>query len=58
MCGWLADRFGVSWQICPERVMEIVNSENRAAAGRAFDALMGMRKLDIAAIEKAFSGSS
>ncbi len=38
--------------------MEIVNSENRAVAGRAFDALMGMRKLDIAAIEKAFSGSS
>lgn len=57
MCGWLADRFGVSWQICPERVMEMVNSEDRAAAGRAFDALMGMRKLDIAGIEKAFSGS-
>ena len=57
MCGWLADRFGVSWQICPERVMEMVNSKDRAAAGRAFDALMGMRKLDIAGVEKAYGGS-
>ena len=57
MCGWLADRFGVSWQICPERVMEMVNSKDRAAAGRAFHALMGMRKLDIAGVEKAYGGS-
>jgi predicted 3-demethylubiquinone-9 3-methyltransferase (glyoxalase superfamily) len=55
-CGWLKDRFGVSWQIVPSRISEWMTSQDTAAKDRAFRAVMGMRKLDIAAIEAAFKG--
>jgi len=55
-CGWLKDRFGVSWQIVPEHVPRALASTDRAAANQAMQAMMGMRKIDIAAIEAAVSG--
>ena len=56
-CGWLKDKYGLRWQIVPSHLMrEMAGSQNRAAAARAFAAVMGMVKLDIAAIEKAFKG--
>lgn len=55
-CGWIADRFGLSWQITPKRLIEMIGAEDRAAAGRAFAAMMDMVKIDIAALEAAFAG--
>lgn len=55
-CGWLTDRFGVSWQIVPRRMMELFSAEDQAAAGRAQGAMLQMAKIDIAAIEAAFAG--
>lgn len=53
-CGWLTDRFGVSWQIVPRRLPEMLASPDRAAAGRAMAAMQKMVKLDLAALEAAF----
>ena len=55
-CGWLVDRFGVSWQIVPEALVRMINAEDREAAARAQSAMLEMRKLDIAALEAAFRG--
>ncbi|KAK4171421.1 3-demethylubiquinone-9 3-methyltransferase-domain-containing protein [Triangularia setosa] len=55
-CGWLADKFGVSWQVVPKRLKEMLISEDVAAAGRALMAMMTMKKLDIKGLEKAFKG--
>jgi 2-polyprenyl-6-hydroxyphenyl methylase/3-demethylubiquinone-9 3-methyltransferase len=55
-CGWCKDRWGVSWQITPMALMKAVTDPDAAAAKRAFDAMMTMRKIDIAAIESARRG--
>lgn len=55
-CGWCKDKWGVSWQIVPRVLMAALNDPDRAAAKRAFDAMMEMGKLDIAAIEAARRG--
>ena len=55
-CGWCEDRWGLSWQITPRVLLEATTSHDRAAAKRAFDAMMGMKKIDIAAIEAARRG--
>jgi predicted 3-demethylubiquinone-9 3-methyltransferase (glyoxalase superfamily) len=55
-CGWLKDRFGVSWQIVPAAIAEWLTSKDVRARDRAFAAVMGMKKLDIAQIEAAFRG--
>ncbi|MGH8112649.1 MAG: VOC family protein [Rhodanobacteraceae bacterium] len=55
-CGWCKDRYGLSWQITPRALMEAFTDPNRAAAKRAFDAMMTMKKIDIAAIEAARRG--
>jgi predicted 3-demethylubiquinone-9 3-methyltransferase (glyoxalase superfamily) len=52
-CGWCKDRWGFSWQITPERMLELINGPDRDAARRAMDAMMTMKKIDIAAIESA-----
>ena len=57
-CGWCKDRWGLSWQITPRALTDAVADPDRAAAGRAFEAMMGMRKIDIAAIEAARAGKS
>jgi 2-polyprenyl-6-hydroxyphenyl methylase/3-demethylubiquinone-9 3-methyltransferase len=55
-CGWCQDKWGISWQITPAVLMQAVTDPDRAAAKRAFDAMMRMRKIDIAAIEAARRG--
>ena len=55
-CGWCKDKWGLSWQITPRVLLEAVSDSDRAAAKRAFQAMMGMRKIDIAAIEAARRG--
>ena len=55
-CGWLKDRFGLSWQVVPKAAMEMFTSSDSEAAGRAMNAMLKMKKLDIAALERAFKG--
>jgi predicted 3-demethylubiquinone-9 3-methyltransferase (glyoxalase superfamily) len=57
-CGWLKDRFGLSWQIVPTILGEMMTQPDRAKAKRAADAMMKMVKLDIAALQAAFDGTS
>lgn len=52
-CGWLKDRFGVSWQVVPTRLGELLGSADPAVARRVVEAFMPMRKLDIATLERA-----
>ncbi|OJW75750.1 MAG: hypothetical protein BGO57_07000 [Sphingomonadales bacterium 63-6] len=56
MCGWCKDRWGVSWQITPRALMQAHSHPDGAARARAFQAMMGMKKIDIAAIEAAIAG--
>ena len=53
MCGWLKDRFGVSWQIVPRMMGELIGSSDPARASRVMQAMMKMVKLDIAALQRA-----
>ena len=55
-CGWCKDKWGLSWQITPRALIEATTSADKAAAKRAFDAMMTMQKIDIAAIEAARRG--
>ena len=55
-CGWCRDKWGLSWQITPRVLMEAIADPDPAAAKRAFEAMMTMRKIDIAAIEAAWRG--
>lgn len=56
MCGWAEDRWGFSWRITPRALLDATTSPDRAAAGRAMEAMMGMRRIDVAAIERAVRG--
>ncbi|CAM5453526.1 VOC family protein [Eoetvoesiella caeni] len=55
-CGWCKDKWGLSWQITPRVLTEAFTGADRAAAKRAFDAMMQMKKIDVAAIEAAQRG--
>ena len=57
-CGWCRDRWGLSWQITPRALIAAISDPDPAAAKRAFDAMMTMKKIDIAAIEAARSGGN
>jgi predicted 3-demethylubiquinone-9 3-methyltransferase (glyoxalase superfamily) len=52
-CGWLKDRYGLSWQIVPNRLMELLGDPNRETAGRATQAMLKMQKIDVAKLEEA-----
>ena len=58
MCGWCKDKWGFSWQITPRVLLEAMDSPDRSAAKRAFQAMMPMQKIDIAKIEAAIAGES
>lgn len=56
-CGWVKDRFGLSWQIVPRRLIDLMASADTAKAKRVMDAMMEMKRIDIAAIERAAEGA-
>jgi predicted 3-demethylubiquinone-9 3-methyltransferase (glyoxalase superfamily) len=55
-CGWIKDRYGLSWQIVPRQLMRLIGGADPTRAKRAFDAMMQMKRIDIAAIERAADG--
>jgi len=55
-CGWLKDKFGLSWQIIPKRMLEMMADPDKAKVQRVFGAMLQMKKLDLAALERAFNG--
>ena len=57
-CGWCKDKWGFSWQITPRVLLEANNSPDKAAAKRAFEAMMTMHKIDVAKIEAALKGET
>ena len=57
-CGWCKDRWGFSWQITPRVLLEATDNPDKAAAKRAFEAMMTMRKIDVATIERALAGEA
>ena len=56
-CGWLKDRYGLSWQVCPVGMLDILNDPDPERAQRAMKAMFGMRKLDLAALQAAADGA-
>lgn len=57
-CGWLVDRFGLSWQVIPDRLGHFLGNADHEKAARATQAMRSMKKIDIAAIEAAFNGDA
>lgn len=55
-CGWLKDKYGISWQIVPEALPKLLNDPDKEKAGRAMQAMLQMKKIDIAGLEKAYNG--
>jgi predicted 3-demethylubiquinone-9 3-methyltransferase (glyoxalase superfamily) len=55
-CGWLKDKFGMSWQVVPTVLPKLLSDPDRVKAERAMQAMMSMGKLDVAALQKAFDG--
>ena len=55
-CGWLKDRYGVSWQVAPTDLTDMLADETSPKSQRAFEALLQMKKLDIAALKRAYDG--
>lgn len=55
-CGWLTDRFGVSWQVAPMAMIRMFQDKDEAKANRAMQAMMKMVKLDLAEVQRAFDG--
>jgi predicted 3-demethylubiquinone-9 3-methyltransferase (glyoxalase superfamily) len=56
-CGWLKDKYGVSWQVCPEAMLEIISDPDPARVSRAMQAMYGMKKLDLKALQAAADGA-
>jgi predicted 3-demethylubiquinone-9 3-methyltransferase (glyoxalase superfamily) len=56
VCGWLKDRFGLSWQVVPTRLYALLESPDRDGAQRAMEAMLRMTKIDVAELEAAFEG--
>ena len=56
-CGWLKDRYGLYWQIVPTALPKYLGGQDREGAGRAMQAMLGMTKLDIAVLKRAYEGN-
>ena len=56
-CGWLKDKFGVSWQVVPSVLSQLLGGPDREGAQRAMQAMLGMRKLEIAELQAAYDGT-
>ena len=56
-CGWLKDKFGLSWQVVPGGMVEMLNDPDQARAQRAMKAMLGMKKIDLAALQAAFDAA-
>jgi predicted 3-demethylubiquinone-9 3-methyltransferase (glyoxalase superfamily) len=56
-CGWLTDKYGLSWQVVPTVFLDMVNDADQVKAARATAAMLSMKKLDIAALERAYAGA-
>jgi predicted 3-demethylubiquinone-9 3-methyltransferase (glyoxalase superfamily) len=57
MCGWLKDKYGLSWQVIPQRLNELMSDPDKEKAGRATQAMLQMKKIDVAKLEKAYAGT-
>lgn len=57
-CGWLKDRFGVSWQVVPTVLVEMLQDKDREKSKRVMAAMLKMKKIDIAGLKKAYAGRS
>jgi len=57
-CGWVKDKFGLSWQVVPARLAELMSDSDREKAGRTMEAMLKMKKLDIAELERAHDGET
>ncbi len=57
MCGWLKDRYGLSWQVIPKALMRYLRDPDRARSKRVADAMLQMRKIDVAGLDRAAAGS-
>ena len=55
-CGWLKDKYGLSWQVTPRQLIELTTSSDKAQNNRVFAAMMTMKKIDVAALERAARG--
>jgi predicted 3-demethylubiquinone-9 3-methyltransferase (glyoxalase superfamily) len=58
VCGWLKDKFGLSWQVVPRQLPRMLASPDREAAGRALEAMLKMTKIEVADLERAFAGEA
>ncbi len=56
MCGWLKDKFGISWQIVPERLIQLMKDSDPVKSKRVMDAMLQMKKIDIQKLEDAYEG--
>ena len=57
VCGWLTDKFGMSWQVIPRKLPELLFAPDRERANRAMHAMLQMTKIDVAALQKAYDGA-
>ena len=57
VCGWLKDRYGLSWQVIPKQLPAMLKSPDRAAAKRAMESMLKMTKIEVAELERAFAGN-
>ena len=57
-CGWLKDKFGLSWQVVPSAIQRMMNDPDSARSAQVMNAVMKMKKIDLAAIERAYAGAA
>jgi len=56
-CGWLKDKFGLSWQVVPRALPELLGDPDQEKAQRVMAAMMGMKKIDVAGLQRAYDGA-